>query len=94
MKIFIKNFFVALIVILLTTTYSAAAKKKEKKDCTYCNKYEKLKDWPLEERPEAFIYEEIDYPEGMFLPTSTTLKKNKEKLEEKFMQDLLKKKDL
>ena len=63
-----------LIVILLTTTYSSAAKKKEKKDCTYCNKYEKLKDWPLEERPEAFIYEEIDYPEGMFLPTSVTAK--------------------
>ena len=73
MKIFIKNFFVLLIVILLTTTYSSAAKKKEK-DCTYCNKYEKLKDWPLEERPEAFIYEEIDYPEGMFLPTSVTSK--------------------
>ena len=63
-----------LILILLTTTYSVAAKKKEKKDCTYCNKYEKLKDWPLEERPEAFIYEEIDYPEGMFLPTSVTAK--------------------
>jgi hypothetical protein len=74
MKIFIKNFFVLLIAILLTTTYSTAAKKKEKKDCTYCNKYEKLKDWPLEERPEAFIYEEIDYPEGMFLPTSVTAK--------------------
>jgi len=74
MKIFIKNFFAVLIVILLTTTYSVAAKKKEKKDCTYCNKYEKLKDWPLEERPEAFIYEEIDYPEGMFLPTSVTAK--------------------
>ena len=45
-----------LIVILLTTTYSVAAKKKEKKDCTYFNKYEKLKDWPENERPEAFIY--------------------------------------
>ena len=74
MKIFIKNFFVVLIVILLTTTYSVATKKKKKKDCTYCNKYKKLKDWPLEERPEAFIYEEIDYPEGMFLPTSVTAK--------------------
>ena len=63
-----------LIVTLLATTYSAVAKKKEIKDCTYCNKYEKLKDWPLEERPEAFIYEEIDYPEGMFLPTSVTAK--------------------
>ena len=71
---FLKNFFVVLIVFLLTTTYSALAKKEEKKDCAYCNKYEKLKDWPLEERPEAFIYEEIDYPEGMFLPTSVTSK--------------------
>ena len=74
MRIFVKNFFVVLIITLLATTYSTAAKKKEKKDCTYCNKYEKLKDWPLEERPEAFIYEEIDYPEGMFLPTSVTAK--------------------
>ena len=57
------------------TTYSLAAKKKKEKDCIYCNKYEKLKDWPESERPEAFIYEEIDYPEGMFLPTSTTAKK-------------------
>ena len=63
-----------LIITLLATTYLDAAKKKEKKDCTYCNKYEKLKDWPLEERPEAYIYEEIDYPEGMFLPTSVTAK--------------------
>ena len=74
MKIFIKNFFVVLMVTLLTTMYSAAAKKEEKKDCTYCNKYEKLTDWPENERPEAFIYEEIDYPEGMFLPTSVTSK--------------------
>ena len=74
MRIFIKNFFVALIITLLATTYSAFAKKEKLKDCTYCNKYEKLKDWPLEERPEAFIYEEIDYPEGMFLPTSVTAK--------------------
>ena len=74
MSNFIKNFSVVLVVFLLITTYSALAKKEEKKDCTYCNKYEKLKDWPLEERPEAFIYEEIDYPEGMFLPTSVTSK--------------------
>jgi hypothetical protein len=75
MKFFVKNFFVVLIIVLLTTTYSTAAKKKDKKDCTYCNKYETLKDWPENERPEAFIYEEIDYPEGMFLLTSTTPKK-------------------
>ena len=53
---------------LLLLSYSEAAKKedKEEKDCLYCNKYEKLKDWPEIERPEAFIYEEVDYPEGMF----------------------------
>ena len=74
MRNFIKNFFAVLMLLLLTTTYSSSAKEEEKKDCTYCNKYEKLKAWPLEERPEAFIYEEIDYPEGMFLPTSVTSK--------------------
>ena len=74
MKIVIKNFFVVLIIALLATTNLAFAKEEKAKDCTYCNKYEKLKDWPLEERPEAFIYEEIDYPEGMFLPTSVTAK--------------------
>ena len=75
MKIFIKNFFVVLIITLLTATHSTAAKKEKEKDCIYCNKYEKLKDWPESERPEAFIYEEIDYPEGMFLPTSDNPKK-------------------
>jgi len=75
MKIFFKSFFVVLMVFVFMTTYSLAAKKKKEKDCIYCNKYEKLKDWPESERPEAFIYEEIDYPEGMFLPTSTTAKK-------------------
>ena len=55
-------------IILLTATHSSAAKKKDKKekDCIYCKKYEKLKEWPESERPEAFIYEEIKYPEGMF----------------------------
>ena len=68
MKSFISFFLVAVAAILITTTITEAAKKKkdEKKDCTYCNQYEKLSDWPESERPEAFIYEEIDYPEGMF----------------------------
>ena len=45
-----------------------AAEKKDtkEKDCIYCKKYEKLKDWPESERPEAFIYEKINYPKGMF----------------------------
>jgi len=75
MKIFIKNFFVLLIVIFLTTTHSIAAKKKKEKDCIYCKKYEKMKDWPESERPAAFIWEDVKYPEGMFLPTSDTPKK-------------------
>ena len=75
MKVFIKNFFVLLIVMVLTTTYSTAAKKKKEKDCIYCKKYEKMKDWPESERPAAFIWEDVQYPEGMFLPTSDTPKK-------------------
>ena len=67
-----------LVVVLLTATHSSAAKKKDKKekDCIYCKKYEKLKDWPESERPEAFMYEEIKYPEGMF-------HKNKKKSKDK-----------
>ena len=45
---------------------AAKNKDKKEKDCVYCKKYEKLKDWPVSERPEAFIYEKIDYPKGMF----------------------------
>ena len=63
----IKILFTAVIVIFLGISFSEAEKKDdEKKDCIYCNKYEQLKDWPESERPQAFIYEEIDYPEGMF----------------------------
>ena len=51
------------------------AKKKKEKDCLYCNEYEKLKDWPEGERPEAFIYEEVNYPEGMFTKKHKTSKK-------------------
>ena len=64
----LKYIFVIVFSIVISVTITEAAKKKEdeKKDCTYCNQYEKLSDWPESERPEAFIYEEIDYPEGMF----------------------------
>ena len=74
MNHYIKFFLVVVATIFLTTTFTEAAKKK-KKDCVYCNKYEKMKDWPESERPAAFIWEDIDYPEGMFLPTSDTPKK-------------------
>ena len=80
MRSLVKNFFVVLMVVLLTTTYSAAAKKKDKdkKDCIYCEKYEKLKDWPESERPEAFIYEEIKYPEEMFSKNAIKTSKSRQ----------------
>ena len=75
MKNLVKYFFVILVAVLITTTFTEAKKKEEKKNCTYCIKYEKMKDWPESERPAAFIWEDIKYPEGMFLPTSDTPKK-------------------
>ena len=36
------------------------------KTCFYCKKYKYLRDWPVEQRPLAFVYEEIVYPKGMF----------------------------
>ena len=64
----IKIFITSIFILIFAVSFSEAAKKKDKdeKDCVYCNKYEKLKDWPESERSEAFIYEEVDYPEGMF----------------------------
>jgi len=71
-----KIFLIAFAIFLLGFSFSEAAKKKEEeKDCLYCNKYEKLKDWPQSERPEAFIYEEIDYPKGMFHKQNKTSKR-------------------
>ena len=75
MKNLVKSIFVILVAVLITTTFTEAKKKEKKKDCIYCIKYEKMKDWPESERPAAFIWEDIEYPEGMFLPTSDTPKK-------------------
>jgi len=76
-KLFSKIFFSTIFIFILSTSLLEAAKKKkdEEKDCLYCVKYEKLKDWPESERPEAFIYEEIDYPEGMFHKNQKTSKR-------------------
>jgi len=72
----IKFFLVVVTAALLSTTFSDAAKKKKKeKDCIYCKKYETMQDWPESERPAAFIWEDVKYPDGMFLPTSDTPKK-------------------
>ncbi len=69
---------IIIIYIIGTTSLEAAKKKKDKdeKDCIYCIKYETLKEWPESERPEAFIYEKVNYPEGMF---HESLKKSKQK---------------
>ena len=77
-SVFIRFLSTLIIIILIGTSYSDAAKKKkeDEKDCIYCIKYETLGDWPENERPEAFIYEEVNYPEGMF---HESLKKSKQK---------------
>tara|TARA_B100001758_G_scaffold9697_1_gene7277 strand:+ start:133 stop:807 length:675 start_codon:yes stop_codon:yes gene_type:complete len=74
-----------LVVIISTFIISASAadaakkkKDKDKKDCVYCQKYEKLKDWPESERPIAFIYEEFDYPKGMFSKQSNKDSKSRQ----------------
>ena len=68
------NLLLFLFLINLTSLHSAEKKNKDEKDCIYCKKYETLKDWPITERPEAFIYEEIKYPEKMFHESMTTSK--------------------
>ncbi len=67
---------IVLTFIIFSSSNLEAAKKKDKeeKDCTYCIKYENLSDWPESERPEAFIYEKIDYPEKMFHKNHKTSK--------------------
>ena len=76
MKELLKKFLMVVLVIFLATTFAEAEKKKKKeKDCIYCHKYEKMADWPESERQAAFIWEDVKYPEGMFLPTSDTPKK-------------------
>tara|TARA_B100000029_G_C17460755_1_gene918438 strand:+ start:479 stop:1159 length:681 start_codon:yes stop_codon:yes gene_type:complete len=41
-------------------------KEEDEKTCKFCKKYETLEEWPESERPVAYIYEEVKYPEGMF----------------------------
>ena len=76
----VKIFLFTTIISFFLISFSEAGKKKDKedKDCVYCKKYEKLKDWPEDERPIAFIYEEINYPEGMFHKQRKTSKLRQE----------------
>ena len=62
-----KSLFKKLIILaILLIPLNTLAEEKKQKDCQYCNKYERMEDWPVSERPKEFIYEEINYPEGMF----------------------------
>ena len=62
-----KNFLKIIVLLaILIFPINSEAKDKKQKDCQYCNKYERMEDWPVSERPKEFVYEEIDYPEGMF----------------------------
>jgi hypothetical protein len=71
-----KIFLIAFTIVFFGLSFSEAKKKEkeEEKDCLYCNKYEKLEEWPESERPEAFIYEEVDYPKEMFHKQNKTSK--------------------
>ena len=66
---------VFLVLISFTSSVEAGKKKENEKDCIYCKKYETMEDWPESERPVAFIYEEVNYPEGMFHKNNNTSKK-------------------
>ena len=73
-KTMIKFFFILIFTFYFNFnfSYSAENKSKEEKDCIYCKKFETLADWPENERPDAFIYEDIKYPEKMFHESMTT----------------------
>ena len=73
----IKKKILSFLIVLLFCGNSSLllAKDKKEKVCIYCKKYEQLKDWPENERPQAFIYEEIDYPDGMFHKNQKTSKR-------------------
>ena len=61
-----KNFLSCIIISFLLLINITSILKATEKKCFYCKKYKYLKDWPVEERPLAFVYEEIVYPKGMF----------------------------
>lgn len=61
-KILIHLFLFSLIVVFYNGKHIKASEKK----CFYCKEYKYLKDWPIEKRPKAYIYEEIKYPDDMF----------------------------
>ena len=90
-----KNFFKIIVLLaILILPINSEAKDKKQKDCQYCNKYERMEDWPVSERPKEFVYEEIDYPEVCLkIKLIEKLAKiERAMLEKKFTKDLLKRK--
>ena len=81
---------VFLVLISFTSSVEAGKKKEEEKDCIYCKKYETMEDWPESERPAAFIYEEVNYPEGMFHKNKNTSKKRQGEAGKKVYQRFVK----
>jgi len=81
---------VFLLLISFTSSVEAGKKKEEEKDCIYCKKYETMEDWPESERPAAFIYEEVNYPEGMFHKNKNTSKKRQGEAGKKVYQRFVK----
>ena len=60
------NFLVIFFFNLILSFHLIAA-EEEIVDCNYCLKYKILLDWPVDDRPSIFIYQEnINYPKGMF----------------------------
>ena len=78
------------LLVILITPHNSKAEEKKKKDCIYCKKYETLKDWPEQERPAAFIYEKIEYPEGMFHKNNKTSKQKQSAAGKKVYQRFVK----
>ena len=60
----IKIFIILLFLFITHISHGLMAKEK---NCFYCKEYKYLKDWPVEKRPNAFIYEKINYPKDMFI---------------------------
>ena len=62
-KSFKTLFTIFLGILFFIPSFTANSAEKDKKDdkskCVYCEKYKQLKDWPLSERPEAYVYEEM-----------------------------------
>ena len=81
---------VFLVLISFTSSVEAGKKKENEKDCIYCKKYETMEDWPESERPVAFIYEEVNYPEGMFHKNNNTSKKRQRAAGKKVYQRFVK----